>query len=81
VDEHDWIPRVHGGRSSSRLHRICHQTIHATLSERELTLHFHTPERLLEHPVIARFVDWVRQRPPDFLDLSRRPRARRRRRG
>jgi len=71
VDEHHWVPRSHGGTERARLHRICHQKIHATFEGRELAAWFHTPARLLEHPVIARFVAWVRRRPPGFIDRSR----------
>lgn len=58
------------------MHRICHQKIHSVLSERELADHWHTWERLQAHPEIARFVDWVRNKPPEFIDRSRPPRRR-----
>ncbi|HEY9103380.1 hypothetical protein [Chitinimonas sp.] len=71
VDEHHLVPRSHGGRETIRLHKICHQTIHANLSERELADYYHTIARLLTHPGIARFVAWVRKRPAGFYDRTR----------
>lgn len=50
------------------MHRICHDKIHATLSEAELRDHFHTPERLREHPQIAAFLRWIARKPPEFVD-------------
>jgi hypothetical protein len=57
------------------LHQICHNEIHATLSEAELARNFNTVEALRAHPRIARFVDWVAKRPADFH--SKTPGARR----
>lgn len=81
VNLHHLIPRRYGGRDTVLLHRICHDKIHAVLSERELRDHFHTVERLRAHPEIARFLRWVQRKPPEFVDGHHDggPRARRRR--
>jgi len=79
VDEHHLLPRSHGGTATVTLHRICHQAIHATLSEQELADAFHTMEALCQQPELARFIAWVCRRPPDYLDRSRWTRERRRR--
>lgn len=57
------------------LHQICHNEIHATLSEAELARLYNTPEALRAHPRLERFVAWVRKRPDDFH--SKTPGARR----
>lgn len=72
------MPRSHGGKITVPMHRICHRTIHALLSERELAERYHTIEALLDHPGIRRFVAWVRKRPADYTDRSRWSRERRR---
>ncbi|MGD8430381.1 MAG: hypothetical protein PVH31_08225 [Ectothiorhodospiraceae bacterium] len=46
--------------------RPCHSHIHRTLAERELAAEFHTRERLLRHPEIRRFVDWLSDKPAGF---------------
>ncbi|MBL8508572.1 hypothetical protein [Chitinimonas sp. JJ19] len=79
VDEHHLIPRSLGGRETVRLHKICHQTLHAVFTERELAEHFHTVERLQAHATIASFLAWVRRRPPELYDRPRFTQDRRRR--
>jgi len=78
IDEHHLLPRSHGGKITVTLHRICHQAIHATLSEAELARDFATIEALQRQPDLARFIAWVRKRPADYQDRSRWTRERRR---
>lgn len=42
----------------------CHRHVHATLSEKELGESYHSLGSLRSHPEIARFVDWIRNKPP-----------------
>ncbi|WP_430736701.1 HNH endonuclease [Roseicyclus salinarum] len=74
---HHLVPRLRGGKGGSTvlLHQICHNEIHATLSESDLARSYNTVEALRAHPRIARFVDWIAKRPPDFH--SRTPGAQR----
>lgn len=62
------MPKLRGGKGGKTvlLHQICHNEIHAALSETELARHYATPEALRAHPRIARFVRWVEGRPPTF---------------
>lgn len=71
VDEHHWVPRSKGGRQSSHLHKVCHRALHARFSERELAGAFSTPEAVRADPEMARFIRWVRGRPPEYLDWPR----------
>ncbi|WP_371055188.1 MULTISPECIES: HNH endonuclease [unclassified Rhodosalinus] len=77
---HHLVPKLKGGKGGPTvlLHQICHNEIHATLTEAELARDFHTVEALRAHPRLARFIGWVSKRPPDFH--SRSPGARRLRR-
>ncbi|MEM9754909.1 MAG: HNH endonuclease [Pseudomonadota bacterium] len=65
---HHLIPKLRGGKGgpTDLLHQICHNEIHATVSEADLARHFKTIEALRNHPRIARFVAWVAKRPADF---------------
>ncbi|MES1910874.1 MAG: hypothetical protein MHM6MM_003400 [Cercozoa sp. M6MM] len=38
--------------------RACHSAVHSAESNLSLAVHYHTVALLLEHPRIARFVDW-----------------------
>ncbi len=76
---HHLVPKMRGGTHGPTvlLHHLCHKEIHATLSETELARDYSTPEALRAHPRLARFVDWVRKRPPHFLSRVPKGRARR----
>lgn len=76
---HHLIPRLKGGKGGPTvlLHQICHNEIHATLTEAELARDHHTPEALRSHPRLAKFAAWVAKRPPDFH--SKTPGGRRKR--
>lgn len=74
--QHHLIPRLKGGRTGPtvRLHDICHREIHATLSESALAREYSTVEALRAHPRLARFIAWVRKRPPEFRSRVPGPR-------
>lgn len=59
VEDHHLIPKTFRGKVTARVHKMCHQKIHATFSERELNQHYHTFDRLLEHEQIRKFVVWI----------------------
>ena len=48
------------------LHQICHNEIHAALTETELARGYATPEALRGHPRLARFIRWLQGKPPTF---------------
>lgn len=65
---HHLVPKLRGGKCGPTvlLHQICHNEIHATLSETDLARHYHTIEALCTHPRLAKFIEWVARRPPGF---------------
>lgn len=68
VNLHHLVPRRFKGREAVTVHRICHDKIHAVLSDKELRDGYSSIERLREHPEIAAFRRWVARRPPTFVD-------------
>lgn len=80
VDKHHLIPKTFKGKETIDIHRICHEKIHSTFSERELLQHYHTPERLLEHEEIQKFVKWVAKKPIEFIDSHKDTKERNKRR-
>ncbi|WP_108884363.1 HNH endonuclease [Pseudoprimorskyibacter insulae] len=65
---HHLIPRLKGGKNGPTvlLHQICHNEIHATLTEAELARSFNSIAALQQHPRLSAFVKWVAKRPPSF---------------
>jgi len=73
------VPKLKGGKGGPvvLLHQICHNEIHATLTESELARDYSTVEALRAHPRLATFIAWVGRRPPEFH--SKTPGRRRKR--
>lgn len=76
---HHLTPKLRGGKGGPtvRLHQICHNEIHATLSETEIARDYTTIQALRAHPRLARFIAWVARRPPGFHSKTPGPRRRR----
>ena len=67
-EKHHLVPRLKGGKETVPLHRICHRTIHALLTESELARTYNTIEALLTHEGVRKFVRWVKKKPNEFSD-------------
>lgn len=80
---HHLIPRLRGGKGGETvlLHQICHNEIHATLSETALAHSYNTISALRAHPRLAKFLRWVAKRPPGFHSKTPSKSGGRRRRG
>ncbi len=78
-DAHHLVPKSRGGVDTVWLHRICHRQIHALLSEAELERDYCFVEALRSHPEMARFLQWVRTKPDDFFERTRKSQRIRRR--
>jgi hypothetical protein len=72
LDAHHLVPKSRGGVQTVNLHRICHRQIHALLTEVELERLYSSIERLKAHPEIARFIEWVKYKPDDFCERTRK---------
>jgi ribosomal protein L34E len=92
LTRHHLVPRTrHSNRRNKRdfgradvTHRIawlcrpCHDHVHAVFTEKTLEREYNTLERLREAPAIARFVQWIADKPPDFRPpMGRRMKGRR----
>ena len=77
---HHLTPKLKGGKGGPviRVHQICHNEVHAALTEAELARDFDTPEKLRAHPRLRGFFDWVAGKPPTFHKRSAGGRRRKR---
>jgi hypothetical protein len=65
----------------AQLCRSCHDTVHATLTEKELAREYNTLDDLRRQPEIARFLEWVADKPGDMRLTTRSSKDKRHRRG
>ena len=75
MNRHHLLPLSKGGKGTPTLimHKICHSKVHAVLNEKELRDYYNTIERLQGHEEIAKFIKWVKKKPPEFYDGSAKP--------
>lgn len=52
--------------------RPCHKMIHALFTEKQLEREFNTLAALRAQGDVARFVDWIRTKPPGFHSYTRK---------
>ncbi|MEL6480101.1 MAG: HNH endonuclease [Pseudomonadota bacterium] len=78
---HHLVPKLKGGKHGDTvlLHQICHNEIHATLTEAELARDYSSMEALRAHPRLARFIRWVAKKDPAFHSRSQKNEKRKRR--
>ena len=62
------------GRETVAVHPICHRTIHANFTNAELARMGEDRAALLEDEAVAKFVRWVKHKPPDFHAPTRKGR-------
>lgn len=79
-NDHHFIPKSFGGKEKITIHKICHDKIHHTFSEREIFNYYNTIERILENEEIKKFIKWVRKKSPDFYSRNKDTEVRRRKR-
>ncbi|MES2830747.1 MAG: HNH endonuclease [Pseudomonadota bacterium] len=76
-DAHHLVPKMKGGKITVAMHRICHRQLHALFSETELARQYSTASALRSHVEIQKFVAWVKTKPDDFFERTRRASRRR----
>lgn len=66
IDKHHFIPKSRGGKVTEFVHRICHNTIHSVFTEKELANEYNDAELVIAHPIIQKFINWVKNKVADF---------------
>ena len=70
IDHHHLIPKMHGGKETVPIHKICHRKIHSLFTEKELQKKYYSFTLLRENEDIRSFIKWVQKKDPDFYDGS-----------
>ena len=71
VEHHHVVPKSHGGTRTLSLHAVCHRMLHKLFDEAMLAALGGDFDQLRNHPELAKFVHWVRKKPPTYTDFPR----------
>ena len=63
---HHPVPKAKKGRETVPVHPICHKVIHANFTNAELARIGDDRAALLANRALTRFLEWVKDKPPDF---------------
>lgn len=77
VERHHPVLKSRGGRVTAPVHPICHRTVHARFTNKELERVGDDVTAVRRDEEIARFLGWVAGKEPDFHALVRRRQAKR----
>ncbi|PAX08337.1 HNH endonuclease [Sphingomonas lenta] len=75
VEWHHLVPKSEGGRVTAPVHPICHRTIHALVSNKDLAGEYADVDALRARPDVQRYLRWIADKPPDFHAPTRRSRG------
>jgi hypothetical protein len=66
MEYHHPVPKSRGGRETVPVHPICHRTLHRTFTNTELEQLGCDIAAIRARPAIAKFLEWVAGKEPDF---------------
>ncbi len=72
VEWHHVVPKSEGGTQTVPVHPICHRTIHAFVTNRELATTCSTMDQLKERQDVRRYLSWIADKPAGFRAPTRR---------
>lgn len=70
TSRHHLTPKCKKGKETVDLHRVCHDFIHATFTDKELAQNYNTVEKLIADERVQKFGRWCSKRPTNFTDPS-----------
>jgi hypothetical protein len=68
------VPKAKKGRDTVPIHPICHRAIHANFTNAQLARMGSDRAKVLANEAVAKFVQWVADKPSDFHAPTRRAR-------
>jgi len=70
MSEHHLIPKCKKGKETVRIHRVCHDFIHATFTDKELARDYNTVEKLMQDERMQKFGKWVAKKVANYTNSS-----------
>ena len=74
VQWHHPVPKAKKGRETVPVHPICHKAIHANFTNGQLARMGSDLAAIRAQADVAKFVEWVKTKPPDFHAPTRKGR-------
>ena len=74
MQQHHPVPKAKKGRETVPVHPICHRAIHANFTNAQLMRMGEDRAALLANEGLAKFIEWVKDKPPDFHAPTRKRR-------
>ena len=74
IQWHHPVPRAKQGRETVPVHPICHKAIHAHFTNAQVARMGSDLAAIRAHADVAKFVAWVKGKPPDFHAPTRKGR-------
>jgi hypothetical protein len=71
TNQHHFVPKSRGGKDQDMAHRICHDMLHRTWTNKELENEFSDPEAIRADPKMANFLKWIAKKDPLFYESSK----------
>ena len=66
IQWHHPVPKAKKGRGTVPVHPICHKAIHANFTNSQLARIGDDRDSVVENDAVAKFIDWVKDKSPDF---------------
>lgn len=66
INKHHFVPKSRGGKATEWCHRVCHNMLHNTWTNKELERDFSDPEKIKTHAAMKEFINWVKKKDPLF---------------
>ena len=66
VNRHHFVPKSRGGKATEWCHRVCHDFLHRTWTNKQLEREFSDPELIRQDVRAQTFTEWIQKKDPFF---------------
>lgn len=71
INRHHFVPKSRGGQEQLHLHRICHDMLHRTWTNKELEKDYSDPFVIKSSFLMEKFLKWIAKKDPLFYESSK----------
>lgn len=70
MSAHHLVPKCKKGKETVSIHRVCHDFIHATFTDKELAREYNTVDKLMADERMQKFAKWVAKKVANYTNSS-----------